>query len=665
VDVLHGDRRVDEYFWLRDRADPDVKAYLEAENAYTEAIMRRTEPLQEVLYREMLGRIQESDTSVPYRWGEHLYYSRTEEGKQYPIYGRRRAGPEAEEEVTIDLNRLAEGQPFMALGAYAVSDDGRWLAYSTDDTGFRQYTLRLKDLGTGELGPERIERAVSAAWAADSETLFYVVEDESTKRPCRLYRHRLGTGRHDLVYEEEDEAFTIGVLRTRSRRFLVLGLGSHTTSEARVLEADDPGGPWRTIAPRVPEQEYEVDHRGELFYMRTNDRGRNFRLVTAPIGSPGRESWTELLPHRPEVMLEGIDLFRDHAVLQEREEGLPRLRVINLLTGDSHLIAFPEPAYSVSPGANAEFDTRVLRYNYQSLVTPASVFDYDMERREARLLKQTPVRGGYDPSRYRSERLFATAPDGVRVPISIVYREGLARDGTAPASLYGYGAYGYPLPVAFSSNRLSLLDRGVVVALAHVRGGGELGKAWHDDGRMLKKRNTFTDFIASAEALVAERFTRPDRLVIEGASAGGLLVGAVLNMRPQLFKAAIAKVPFVDVINTMLDEGLPLTVGEFEEWGNPKKRDEYDYIKTYCPYTNVESKPYPALLVSTSFNDSQVMYWEPAKYVARLRASNTDANVLLLKTNMAAGHGGASGRYDLLREAAFDYAFVLEQLGIC
>jgi oligopeptidase B len=664
VDVLHGDRRVDDYFWLRDKTNPAVAVYLQAENAYTDAVMKPTAALREALYKEMLARIKETDESVPYRKFGYWYYSRTEQGKQYPIHCRRKGSREAPEEITLDLNQLAEGQKFMALGSYAVSDDGSLLAYSTDNTGFRQYTLQVKDLRTGEVGPLRAERTGSVAWCADNKTLFYTVEEESTKRQYRLYRHRLGTSAHDLVYEEGDEAFSVGVHRTRSLRYLILSVSSHTTSEARYLPADEPGGDWRLIAPRLPDEEYDIDHHGDLFYIRTNDRGRNFRLVSASVGSPSREHWREVVPHRSEVMLEGVDVFRDHYILSEREDGLPQFRVAHLRTGEAHRLAFPEPVYSAFAGPNPEFDTATFRYSYQSLVTPSSVFDYDLERRESTLLKQTEVLGGYEAARYRSERGHATAPDGVRIPLSIVYKEGLKRDGHAPLYLYGYGAYGFPLPIAFSSNRLSLLDRGVVMAFAHVRGGGDLGKPWHDDGRMMKKRNTFTDFIAAAEFLIAENFTRADRLVIEGASAGGLLMGAVANARPDLFKAVVLKVPFLDVINTMLDETLPLTVGEFEEWGNPKKKEEYDYLKTYCPYTNLEAKAYPAMLVKTSFHDSQVMYWEPAKYVARLRTLKTDPRLLLLKINLEAGHGGASGRYDFLHEVAFDYAFILGQLGI-
>jgi len=663
VETLHGQPWADDYFWLRDKPNPDVAAYLDAENAYTDAVMGPTQALQAALYKEMLGHIKETDLSVPYREGGYFYYSRTEEGKQYPIYCRKKGSLDAVEEVTLDLNALAEGQKFMAIGAYTVTDDGSLLAYTTDNTGFREYTLHVKDLRTGELRKETAEKVGSVAWANDGQTLFYTTDDPA-KRPYRLYRLRLGSPLpRDLVHEEKDELFRVGVGRSRSKGYVFLGIGSHTTSEVRYIPADQPAAEWKVVAPRRHEHEYEVDHHGDRFYIRTNDKGRNYRLVSAPVADPRPENWTEVVPHRPDVMLEGLELFKNHYVLLERERGLPEFRVTDLRTGASHAIEFPEPAYSAFSGANAEFDTPVFRYTYQSLVMPNSVFDYDMDKRTAALLKEQPV-PGFDSGRYASERLFATAKDGVKVPISLVYRKGTKRDGTAPLLLTGYGAYGYPYPVMFSSNRLALLDRGVSFAIAHIRGGGEMGKAWHDQGRMMNKKNTFTDFIAAAESLVAEKYTAKDRLAIEGGSAGGLLMGAVTNMRPDLFKVVVSRVPFVDVINTMVDGSLPLTAGEWEEWGDPRKKPDYDYMLAYSPYDQVAAKAYPALLVKTSFNDSQVMYWEPAKYVARLRTMKTDKNPLLLKTNMAAGHGGASGRYDYLREVAFDDAFILTQLGL-
>jgi oligopeptidase B len=663
VATIHGDLRQDDYAWLRQKDDPEVLAYLQAENAYADAVMELTAPLQAALYGEMLARIKEDDQTVPYRRGGHFYYSRTEKGKQYPIFCRKAVRLDAPEEVTLDLNVLAEGHPYLGLGAAAVSDDGHRLAYTVDFTGFREYTLYVKDLRTGALEPDRIEKVVSVAWAADGETLFYVTED-AAKRPHRLYRHRLHGVADDLVYEEQDALFHLHVERTRSLGYLLAVSASFTTTEARYVPAGQPLGAWSVLLPREKGHEYHVDHGGDLFYIRTNGGGRrNFRLVAAPVDDPRPGKWLELIPHRNDVMLEDVEVFASHYVAHERQDGLARLRVTALADGAFHHVQFPESTYDVAPEANAEFVTRAYRFSYQSLVTPPSVFDYDTTSRERVLLKQTEVLGGYDPSRYRTERAYATAPDGARIPLSIVSRAETPRDGSSPLLLSGYGAYGHPYPVLFSSNRLSLLDRGVTVAIAHVRGGGEMGKRWHDEGRTLSKRNTFTDFIAGAEFLVAHGYTAADRLVIEGGSAGGLLIGAVLNMRADLFKGAVLRVPFVDVINTMLDESLPLTVGEFEEWGNPKILEHYEYMKTYCPYTNLKPQPYPAILVRTSLNDSQVMYWEPAKYVARLRALKPDDHALLFKINLDAGHGGASGRYDHLREIAFDYAFMLALLG--
>jgi oligopeptidase B len=663
VTTIHGESRVDPYHWLRDKGNPEVLAHLEAENAHTQAMMEPTDALRETLYAEMLGRIKQTDLSVPYLRRGYYYYSRTEEGKQYPIYCRKKGSLEAPEEVLLDGNELAKGHPFFALAALEVSDDNHLLAYSTDYTGFRQYTLRVRDLRTGKDLPDTRETVTSVAWAADNRTLFYGIED-AAKRSYRIYRLRLGNGEDDLVYEEKDERFRVGIDRSRSLDYLLLTSSSHTTSEVRVLKATETDGRFTVVAPREQDIEYYVDHRGDQFYIRVNDAGRNFRLVTAPVAAPDRGHWKEAVPHRADVLLQGMLVFKDFLVLGEREAALARMTVTDLRTGATHRVAFPEPVYSAFFETNAEFDARRLRYVYTSFVTPSSVYDYDMATREQTLLKQTEVLGGYDKTLYVTERIHAPAPDGTQVPVSLVYRKDVKRDGTAPMHLAGYGAYGIPANVAFNSNRLSLLDRGVVMALAHVRGGSDLGQQWHDDGRMMKKMNTFTDFIAVADHLVAQKYGARHRLVIEGGSAGGLLIGAVINLRPDVARAAVLQVPFVDVINTMLDETLPLTVGEFEEWGNPRNKAHYDYMRQYCPYMNLAARGYPALLVTTSLNDSQVMYWEPAKYVARLRALKTDDNPLLFRINMAAGHGGASGRYDRLREIAFDYAFMLWQMGL-
>ena len=665
TDIVHGDVRHDDYHWMRQKDDPEVTAYLTAENAYTDAVMKPTEAFQESLYAEMLARIKEDDQTVPYRRGAHFYYSRTEKGKQYSILCRKAGSLDAPEQVMLDLNQLAEGHPFLALGAASVSDDGRWLAYTTDLTGFREYTLQVKDLDTGALLPDRVEKVSAVAWAADNQTLLYVTED-AAKRPYRLQRHRLGAAA-DLLYEETDALFRLHVGRSRSLAYLFLISGSFTSTEIRYCPATDTGAAWRTILTREKDHEYQIDHGrgagGDVFYIRTNGGGRrNFRLVVAPVDDLRPERWRELIPHRDDVMLEDVEVFGRHYVVQEREEGLIRLRITDVESGSHHHVQFPEPTYDLDSDANAEFETGAYRLRYQSLITPASVFDYDIAGRRLQLLKQAPVLGGYDPARYRSERVFATATDGTRIPISLVRRADTRQDCSSPMLLAGYGAYGFPYPAGFSSSRLSLLDRGVSVAIAHIRGGGEMGKRWHDDGRMMHKRNTFTDFIAAADFLVKNGYTAVDRLIVEGGSAGGLLIGAVLNMRPDCAGAAVLRVPFVDVINTMLDESLPLTVGEFEEWGNPKVPEQYAYMKTYCPYTNLDARPYPVLLVKTSLNDSQVMYWEPAKYVARMRAIGRAVTPPLFKINMDAGHGGASGRYDYLREIAFDYVFMLTHL---
>ena len=661
--VFHGETLEDDYFWLREKDDPGVTAYLTAENAYAEAAMAGTGQVQERLYKEMLARIKETDLSVPYRKGRYWYYARTEEGKQYPVLARKLDALTSVEQVVLDLNMLARDHAYFAVDAFVVSDDGRFLAYSVDTTGFREYTLRVRDLSNDSDGPEAIVRVSSVAWAKDGETLFYVTDDDA-KRAHRLWRHRRGEGGAQLIYEENDERFSLTIRRSRSLGYLFLDADSHTASEVRFLEAEDTGGVFRVFLPRATELEYEVEHGGSQFFIRINDRGRNYRLASCPVDAIAKESWTEVLPHRDRINLAGIEVFADHLVAYEREDGLERFVVHALADGDTHAIAFPESAYATFPDINAEFQTKTFRFRYQSMVTPPSIYDYDLNSREQTLMKRLEVLGGYDPSRYTIERTHAIAPDGTLIPVSLAYRKDTPKDGTAPMHLTGYGAYGYPLPVLFSSTRLSLLDRGVVCALAHVRGGGELGKPWHDAGRMEHKHNTFDDFIAVADALVRERYAARHRLIVEGGSAGGLLIGAVLNARPDVAGGAILKVPFVDLINTMLDTSLPLTVAEYEEWGNPADPQQYAALRSYCPYTNLGRKPYPRMLVKTSIHDSQVMYWEPAKYVARLREINGGAPQVLLRVNFAAGHGGSSGRYDALKEVAFDVAFMLKTWGI-
>lgn len=661
---IHGETLVDDYFWLREKTNPSVLAYLQNEDAYALSAMKHTAGLQEKLYQEMLSHIKETDTNVPYRAGNYFYYSRTEAGKQYPIYCRKKGSIEAPEEIILDQNELAKGQKFMSLGLLAPSDDGNLLAYSTDNTGYRQFLLQIKDLRTGKVFPEKIERVNGLAWANDNKTFFYVTEDSVTKRTDKFFRHVLGTDKFELIYEEKDELFDVGTSRSLDKKVIFLESYSKTSAEVRYLFAAEPNSDLTVILPRQPEHEYDVNHRNDLFYIRTNKGARNFRIVTAPVSDPAEKNWKEFLAHRPAVKLDGISLFVDHAVVSEWENGLQQIEIIDFKTDKRHRVKFPEPVYSANLTLNREFNSSVVRYGYNSLVTPYSVFDYDMNTGKSTLLKQTEVPGGFDRTNYKAERVFATAADGTKIPMSMVYRKGVKRDGTAPLLLYGYGSYGVSIPPTFSSGRLSLLDRGVIFVIGHIRGGGELGEEWRQAGRMMNKMNTFTDFIACAESLIEMKYTSKDRLVITGGSAGGLLMGAVSNLRPDLFKAVVSHVPFVDVLNTMLDATLPLTTSEYIEWGNPNEKPAYEYMKKYSPYDNVEKKNYPATLVKVSVNDSQVPYWEGAKLVAKMRALKTDTNPLLLKVNFGAGHGGASGRYDALRETAFDYAFVLWQMGI-
>ena len=658
-----GDKRVDDYFWLRDKATPEVTDYLKAENAYTDAFMKPLEAFRETLYKDMLSRIKETDENVPYKKGEYWYYSRTEMGKQYSIYARKKGSLSATEEVILDLNELAKGKPFLSLGVFAVSPNGKMLAYSLDITGFRQYTLHFRDLESGKALDDTAERVTSIAWANDNKTFFYVTEDQTTKRSDRLYRQALG-GKTEELFNEKDELYGISIDSTRDMAYLVLDSSSSETSEQYLLDANKPHSSFTSYLKRKENIKYTIDHHGSHFYIVTNDKGRNSRLVMVPVGKVNTKNWKEIIPHRKDVKLDGVDMFKDFFVAIEKTSGLPQLRVFDIKTKKPHNISFPEAAFEASPGQNAEFDTRLYRFNYGSLVTPGSVFDYDIATRERILKKQQPVLAGYDTKDYQSERVLVTATDGTKVPISLVYKKSLRKSRPQPTLLYAYGSYGISMPLAFRSSRLALLDRGMIFAIAHIRGGGEMGKQWHDDGKMMKKFNTFTDFIDSAKYLIEKKYTEPSQLVIQGGSAGGLLMGAVTNMRPDLFKAVVSQVPFVDVMNTMLDASLPLTVGEYLEWGNPNEEKPYKYMRSYSPYDNIEKKAYPSILVETSLNDSQVMYWEPAKYVAKMRTLKTDTNPLLLRTNMDAGHGGASGRYDYLKEIAYTYSFMLSQVGI-
>jgi len=664
TEVRHGATITDQYFWLREKSNPEVIGYLEAENAYTAELTKKLKPFEDKVYQEMLGRIKQTDLSVPTRRGSYYYYARTEAGKQYPIQCRRKGSMDAAEEVLLDANELAKGQKFMSLGAFTLSEDHSMLAYTMDTTGFRQYKLRVKDLKTGATLPDTAERVTSVQWAADSKTLLFTTEDPVTKRSNQLWRLALGGKVEGPVYEEKDELYRMGVTKTRDNRYIVLMIGSTDTTEARYIAADQPDAAWKLVLAREKKHRYDIDHREGVFYIRTNKNAKNFQIVTAPASDPSPKNWKVFVAHDPKVLVQGVDLFKTFGVLVEKSEALSRIKIIDFKSGKWTPMQFPEPVYAASPAPNPEYDTSLFRYSYQSMITPQSVFDYDVTTGAATLLKRQEVLGGYDPSQYLSERLWATARDGTKVPLSVVYKKGLKRDGKAPLLLYAYGSYGIGMSPTFASDRLSLLDRGMTYAIAHIRGGNEMGESWHEDGMLMKKKNTFTDFIDCAEFLIKERWTSKDRLVIRGGSAGGLLVGAVVNMKPDIFRAAHLAVPFVDVMNTMMDATLPLTVGEYLEWGNPNEKAAYDYMKTYSPYDNLEKRAYPALLVTTSLNDSQVMYWEPAKYVARLRTLKTDSNPLLLKTNMGAGHGGASGRYDRLRETAFEYAWLMNQAGI-
>ncbi|MDI9879390.1 S9 family peptidase [Flectobacillus sp. LYT7W] len=664
--TIHEDTRVDNYYWLNDRENPEVIAYLEAENAYTEKVMSPTKAFQEELFEEMKGRIKEQDESVPYRDGDYYYYSRYIEGGEYPLYCRKKHSMEAEEEILLDGNALAEGNDYFSIGGYDISDNNQILAYSIDTISRRNYTLYFKNLQTGELYPETIENTEGGAyaWAADNQTIFYLQRDPQTLLASKVYRHKLGTSASEdvLVYTEEDPQFYMGLGRMKSKKYIV-SVSDHNgvSTEYRLLEASNPEGEFKAFYPRQHGLQYSIEHFEDKFYIRTNEgNATNFKLMEASENeSYDIENWKEVIAHREDTYLEGIDVFRHHLVLTERSSALIHLRVINQRTQKEHYLNFGEPAYDAGVGYNPNFDTDLLRFHYTSLTTPSSVFDYNMDTQEKTLMKEQEVLGVFNKEDYQTERLFATARDGVRVPISIVYKKGFKKDGSQPLLQYAYGSYGYSIDPYFSAARLSLLDRGFAFAIAHIRGGQEMGRPWYENGKMLQKKNTFFDFIDVSEYLIQEKWTSKDKLFANGGSAGGLLMGAIINYRPDLYKGILAAVPFVDVVTTMLDETIPLTTGEWEEWGNPKEKEYYDYMKSYSPYDNVVAQEYPNMLVTTGLHDSQVQYWEPVKWVAKLRELKTDNNILLMHCDMSTGHGGASGRFQRFKEVARDYAFIL------
>ncbi|MCI5083455.1 MAG: S9 family peptidase [Saprospiraceae bacterium] len=663
--TIHNDTRLDPYYWLNERENPEVIAYLEAENEYKEAMLAHTKDFQNDLFEEIKSRIKQDDQSVPYKENGYYYITSYKKGQEYPVYSRKKETLDAPEEVILDVNQLAEGHDYYNVAGMSVSPDNRLLAYGEDTIGRRIYTVRFKDLESGELLADEIPNvAGGAVWAADNKTLFYTIKDEAL-RPYKIYRHILGTPvQEDVeVYHEEDPTFLAYAFKSKSKKYIIIASVARLTSEYRVLSADDPMGDFRIIQPRVRELEYNIAHFEDRFYIRTNLNARNFRLMVTPEDKTTMDHWQEVIPHREDVLLEDMDIFKNHLVLSERVKGITQLRV-RPWEGEEHYIDFGEDAFLAYTSVNPEFNTNTLRVSYTSMTTPSSTFDYDMNSRKLTVLKEQEVLGDFDKNNYETERLYATARDGVKVPISIVYRKGFKKDGSAPLLLYGYGSYGASMEPYFSSVRLSLLDRGFAYAIAHIRGGEELGRHWYDDGKLLKKKNTFTDFIDCGEFLLSENYTSKGHLYAMGGSAGGLLMGAIVNMRPDLWNGIVSAVPFVDVVTTMLDESIPLTTGEYDEWGNPNDEKYYHYIKSYSPYDNLEAKEYPAMLITTGLHDSQVQYWEPAKYVARLRELKTDNNPLLLHTNMDAGHGGKSGRFERLREVAMEWAFFLDLEGI-
>ena len=663
----HGQVRVDHYYWLNDRSNPDVIAYLQQENEYAKAQSQHTADFERTVFEEIKGRIKQTDLSVPFKQGDYVYYVRYEEGKEYALYCRKKGSINGPEEIMVDGNELAEGHEYFSLGNWMISSGQDILAYAIDTQGRRIYSVGFKNLTTGEILPDVIPTVTgNMEWGNDNQTVFYARQDPETLRSFQIYRHVLGqpSDQDELVFEESDETFSAYVTKTKSKRFLMIGLHQTVSSEYWYLDAETPGGTFRVFHPREREHEYDVDHLGDHFYIRTNDQAKNFRLMKVAARAPQKHLWQEVIPNRNDVFFEGFELFREYLVVEERQEGLIHLRLLPHAGGQEHELDFGEPAYYAALGDNYEVDTPYLRFGYTSMTTPMTIYDYHMETREKVFLKQEEVLGDFQSSQYTTERLQAPAPDGTLIPISLVYRKGFSQNGSHPLLLYGYGSYGASMDASFSSARLSLLDRGFVYALAHIRGGEELGRQWYESGKLHQKKNTFTDFIACAEFLSQQGYADPQKMYALGGSAGGLLMGAVMNMQPDLFHGIVAQVPFVDVVTTMLDASIPLTTGEYDEWGDPNQRDYYDYMMSYSPYDNVQAVAYPHLLVTTGLHDSQVQYWEPAKWVAKLRALKTDDHRLLLKTNMDAGHGGASGRFKRYEETAMVYAFLLDLAGV-
>ena len=658
--TIHGDTRVDNYYWLNQREDQEVIDYLNAENDYTKKVLAHTENFQKELFEEIKGRIKETDMSVPYKENGYWYYTRYEEGKEYPIFCRKAQSLDNQEEIMLNVNEMAKGYDYFQIGGWSVSPNNQLLAYSVDTVSRRKYTIYIKDLKTGKLYKDVTPNTTgSAVWANDNKTFFYTKKDK-TLRAFKIYRHKLGNQRDKLVFHEKDDIFSCYIYKTKSNKYLVIGSSATLSSEMRILDADKPTGEFKVFQPRERDHEFHIAHFEDKFYVITNWKAQNFRLMETPVAATEKSNWQEVIPHSKTTLLSDIDIFKDYMVLSERKDATQQIHVIPV-KGKDYYIPFDEAAYSAFPRTNLDFDTKILRFSYTSMTTPNSVFDFDMSTQKRTLLKQQEVIGSFDKNDYQSERIFVTARDGkAKIPVSIVYKKGLKKDGSAPLLEYAYGSYGYSTNPYFSSVRLSLLDRGFVYVIAHIRGGQEWGRQWYEDGKLLKKKNTFTDFIDVGEYLVKNKYTSSDRMFAQGGSAGGLLMGAVINMAPNLYKGAVAQVPFVDVVTTMLDESIPLTTGEYDEWGNPNDKKYYDYIKSYSPYDNVVAQDYPALLVTTGLHDSQVQYWEPAKWVAKLRATKTDNNPLLLHTNMETGHSGASGRFEHLKEVALVYAFVLD-----